>query len=371
MIAIISSMLGCSAILKKRSRFIYIILFIFLWSIMAFTYGNADEDIYISRYQYPEIWENQTEFLYMMIIKFSLFLGLSYQSFKSLIVLVQLCLISSTILKFSKCPNIVILLYSIFPFVVDVAQMRNALATSIMIFSLQFLMNTDKNNRLFLSKNEIKFIICIIIASFIHTASIIWLLLLIAKKCRIKTVISYTILCFITFSYIITPNVVVWLAEKFGATARIGAYASSEYIATRDLYFNSAIIRVIFFATTIILIYSYILYVNKAKENRELLILGLKCNIIILCILPVIINYTPEVYRMQVGLSLLNYIIITNCLNIKYESSGKIVLKNMKISLYLIIISIINLYFLVLGNDNFYTVFMPIFKNNCILDIFR
>lgn len=373
MIALFSPIFGYLNIWKKNSKLIYIISFIFLWIIMAFTYGNADENVYLSRYNNPEIWESETELLYMLLIKLSLFLGLSFQSFKVIITFIQLCLVSSTILKFGKCRNIVFLLYFIFPFVVDVAQMRNALATSVMIFSLQFLLkeSLEKKKIGYLSKDEIIFIICIIIASFIHTASIIWLLLLIAKKCKIKTIVAFTSIFCVTFSFFITPKLVIGLADKFGATSRIGAYVSVAYSATRELYFKSAMIRVLFTAASVIILYAYLIHKKKNIANKEQLVFGFKCNIIILCILPIIINYTTEVYRMQVGLSILNYIIFTNFLDTKYDGSTIVSLKNIRLLSYLIVISIINLYFLVLGNDNLYTVFLPVFQNNALIDLIK
>lgn len=371
MVMIFSFIIGFLDICKKKSKIVFTLTFVFLWIIMSFTYGNADESVYISRYVNPEAWVDQTEFLYMMIIKISLFLGISFQMFKVIVVLIQLLLMSNTILKYAKFPNLILLLYFIFPFTIDVAQMRNALATSIFIFSLQFLLKKETHNmnkKKFITRNDIFYIIGIIIASLIHTASIAWLLLLIGKKLDLKKVVIFTFGFNVLFSFIIKPSFIVFIASKFGATLRIGAYTSSAYETTRNLYYMSTMFRVTVYAAIIIAICVALLK-NNRKNNDDIYLL-LKMQIVILCIYTIIINYTNEIYRMQVGLSMISYIIITNCLNPTYEGKRKTSLYNLFICSSLCIFAVINLYLLVLGNENINSVFYPVFENNAFFDFF-
>lgn len=68
MIVLLFILLAVTNILMKDSKLIFFLTLIFMWILMAFTYGNADENIYFSRYTEPYLWNNQTEFLYAVII---------------------------------------------------------------------------------------------------------------------------------------------------------------------------------------------------------------------------------------------------------------------------------------------------------------
>lgn len=370
MIVLLFILLAVTNILMKDSKLIFFLTLIFMWILMAFTYGNADENIYFSRYTEPYLWNNQTEFLYAVIIRVFNLLHFNFYQFKACMALIQLLLISMTVRKFSKLPGFVLLMYSIFPFTMDIAQMRNALATSIMIFSIKYLMNEENQLEIEnkLTKNDFIFIVCILVATFIHTASFIWIVLLFAKKVTFKTTVIATMLFFVLFSFIITPTNVVWLADIFGATTRMAAYVSNAYQLTKESHLFAAIIRVSIYMI-FVTIFLYITKFNNANYiPKNQLYFMKKINVMILCIVPFMIHYTTEVYRMQAGLSIVNYIVMTNCINSKLEYKMRTSKWNLFVTLFVIMFAFTNLYLLILRNENFNTVFKPVFQNNLIFD---
>ena len=53
----ITILLFLMSIFSKKNKVLYIVLFIWMWILMAFTTGIADEqEVYMSRYASPELW---------------------------------------------------------------------------------------------------------------------------------------------------------------------------------------------------------------------------------------------------------------------------------------------------------------------------
>ncbi|HEL1563400.1 TPA: EpsG family protein [Streptococcus suis] len=361
------------SMIDNKSRYVYSYLILLLWFISSFTYGNADETIYISRYTNIEAWKRNTELLYYCLIKFANSIKLSYVQFKMLTSTIELTLISSTVLKYSKRPNLVILFYFVFPFLISVAQMRNALATSIFIYSLRFLIEDLHREsfimKKFLTTNELKYIIGIVIAAFVHTSALFWLLLLIPLKFNEKIVTISTIIisCSVAFLNPTTLNKILLL---FGTSTRMSAYTSEAYAETRSLLLNGALFRTFLFA---MIVFIFILYLRSFGELSDEVYFLLKVNTILLTVLPIIYFYTPEMYRAQVDTSLLFYIVAFNTLSDKKNNGLKkitISLKDFIVFFILIFFAVSSLYLLIL-RGNYETVFYPIFHNNSLFDIFR
>ena len=374
MLIFITGLLCFMAFLKPRSKYLYVIIIFFLWLCMAGTYGNADEDIYMSRYNNPNLWVSNTEFLYNSIMAFFRNIGCSYELYKAIITLIQLLLISSTIKRYSIYPNLVLISYFWFPFLLDIAQMRNALATAIMIFGIQFLINDIESNNCDkkITKNEIKYIICITMATLVHTATVGWILLLLAKRWKTKTVILFTV----TFNIIVMICNSNWLLNvltKINVNSRITAYLSIEYQNSEWRHYGTALLIVFLTFTFSMTIYYYLKHINIKEELVTInVVLWKKINIILLCVVSIIIRYTGEVYRIQVGLSLINYMIITNCcsrfLGVK-NNEIKLTKRDCTILGILVLYVAISVWVLEVRYGVNETIFIPVFKNNRFIDM--
>ena len=145
-IGVVSLLMIIGNIVIKKNKCAYGLLFIWMWIIMAFTYNIADEGIYLSRYNNLELWDTQTEYVYEFIIRVCRSIGLNFYQFKAFITLVQLLLVFHTIQKIGTYPNLIAALYFVYPFAMNVAQMRSALATAVFIFGFRYLID-DKEKK--------------------------------------------------------------------------------------------------------------------------------------------------------------------------------------------------------------------------------
>lgn len=369
MITIVFSVLLLgSGLIVKRSRTLYILSILFLWVLMTFTYGNADEGVYLSRYTTPELWANNTEYLFSFLIDVCRKLGLNFFAFKGVTAAIEITLVGKTVWKLSKYPNVVLLFYFLSSFAYNVTQIRFALASSVFIYSIQYLFKdntTYKSN--FFSSNELKYIVGVIIAAFIHTSAVIWLVLLIAKKCNIKTTVIFTIIFNILIIFNISPSFISDFLQGFGAEGRMTAYLSSAYQNSSFRTFGQ--LKLVLFAAILeIIICAYILKNKNYFENINQIDLIFKMDIIILIIIGFIVKYTPEVYRLQESLFLINYIILMNAIPsdsfLKVKTKIPIFIIENFILILLIGLSYLELY----SSSNFFSVWKPLFSNNLLFN---
>lgn len=373
-VAIVSFALILLSITFKRSKSLFTILFLWMWIIMAFTTDIADEkEVYMSRYMSPELWANSSELLYSEIISVSNKFGLSFYAFKATITFIQLLLIFCTINKFSKFPNLVACLFMLYPFPLNVAQMRNALATSIFVFSMRYLIGDDletKVKRFKLTKNDVKYIVSILVASMVHSASLIWLVLLFAKKFNLKKNIIITL--FVNaFMTLFPPAYAAKILGFFGAGGRMAAYLSTDYQNSSWRHYGGALLNVTFTAVILIFICLYILNKKDKFTNTKQVSFLLKADIAILCIYGLILKYTGEVYRLQEGMTVLNLVLITNSFEPQFFEKKHMGLSTAKV-FGILVLFVIGIFYIAIGTYLIPTIIEPILNNNMLInEIFR
>lgn len=374
MIAIIAIVLIIINIIFPKTKLTYYPLLVFMWLIMAFTYHIADESVYLNRYNSPYLWNGQSELLFSLSVAIFRKVGFDYVQYKAIMSVGILLLISLTIRKYAKYPNIVLVLYFLCPFALNVAQLRNALATAVFIFGSRYLFEEDetevKIKRLQLTANDLRYIAAIIIATMFHTAAFIWIVLLIAKKFSLKINVIIAVVANVLLIFVLTPQNIIRFIPKVGAVSRMTSYLTPEY-ANSEWRHYSQIIWVLFVGV-ITISFSYFRLKKTSKESKEYNRLQclLKSNIIILFIIGIMLMYTQEVYRLQEGMSVINYLLITNCINEKSFSFRKISIKNIKVLFTSFIYSLGMMYFEII-HYLIQLILRPILNNNCFFDLFK
>lgn len=345
---------------KKRSKIVLFISLMLLWVLYAFSSGNADEITNKARFYMSSNFIGMTEPGYALIMRAFNSIGVSFEFYKMIIAAFELLLISSTVVKFTKNYNFVFGLYLIFPFCMDVVQMRETLALSIVVFSLRFLfIHSNKKY----DKNNTYFVLCIILASMFHSSSLIYMFLLIAKKFDVKQVIGLSLGIALAGLILITPTTITLIGKIINMSGKVtGLLFKLDAVSWRVT--RMTLFRIFVYFLLFLLLY----YLIKSKSaldggNKKKLDFALKCNIVILIIIP-LIKYSVDFYRCQISLSILNYICFADTLS--SEKKGKINMRNALIIIACVIVSIVNLYFLVINNNNINTVFYPLFKNNLL-----
>lgn len=362
----------CSAMVKKKSQIVTILLAVLVWIMFGWSSGNADYEIHLSRFVNYSRASAFTELLYTQLMRLFNSLGLDYAHF--LIVISALFAIGLFYLakKWSYAPAFVLGMYFIFPACIDVVQVRYSLAGIVNLFALYFLLNTDEKKirgRFF--KNEIIFCALVIVASLLHVSSIVFLLFVVVRRFDIKKTILYTAIV----SFILAAGKIGVIQSIIGklpgmsekmARVLMGAEA---YVALDE---RKAIIRILFFASAFIIL---LLMTRRRIRKKEEIDIKLdewianvmKINIVALTLIP-LVTYTVDFYRIQQSLCILNYCALSwYFYPLKSGRALTASKKNVIFSILVIIVCIINLYLLVLRSTNINTVFFPYFDNNTLL----
>lgn len=199
-------------------------MFLLMWLVDAF-YVQMSSSHYSDYIEYYDVYnglkENYFEFGYYYLGLMAKSLGCDFFLFRMIIVTLTLLLLHNSILKYSKEPGWVTLIYMIHPFLLQCIQIRNAFAVAIIIFSLRFL---DREN-----KNILKFIVLMVCAVSIHISSLLYLIILCCVFFEYKFIVKISISILLTLEIILyfLKNQIVYFMASLLKTQKITYYLSS------------------------------------------------------------------------------------------------------------------------------------------------
>lgn len=298
------SLVVMSAFFRREKAFSYIIVF-FLFLLAANNIYTPDRDAY--RIYYHTInhvsFSNVTEIGFQGIIIVSKFFNLSLVGFFHVYYSVTFILFLLILRNISNCPAFVSGLYLLFPYVLDVDQMRSLLGYLIVLFCLSF--QIKKN------KFDLKwYILACIIASLFQQSSLIFLIYCLCIL-DTKQIIKFT--GALAALLLIGRNLILFVSSKIPTlnSSRIERYLSSENNKS-NLY-----IYILFFVGLICFTIYIIRKFNNMidDKNAELF---LKLNIISLALVTLILA-SPHFERLLRPIVLLDYIYLTNHLSKKFH----------------------------------------------------
>lgn len=162
--------------LNPKSKAIVVLAFIVTWVAIAGNYDNADYDQYLIRYDRG--LDVFVDIGFSSLCYFFNKLGYDYQTFKGVISFICLIFVFRTISKFCKDVTLGVAIFLIFPFIIDITQFRNFVAYSIVFLGMPGLFEDGK-------KGVIIFLICVVLASTIHSSSVFYAFFVLSKY-RIK-----------------------------------------------------------------------------------------------------------------------------------------------------------------------------------------
>jgi hypothetical protein len=181
---------------KKHSNYVYYITFIFLWILIAGNTVNPDLISYNNIYYGDNL---SIEYGFVLLTSIGRYFNLKYETFVFIISFLSLVLVFYSIKLYTKNINFVIAFYMIYPFVIETVQFRNLIASSVLIFSLKYLLRDG-------FKNKIKYLILILIAGSLHQLFYLYIIFLLIKLKNKKKVIISLIIVVIVISLIIFLN---------------------------------------------------------------------------------------------------------------------------------------------------------------------
>ncbi|WP_284036359.1 EpsG family protein [Neobacillus sp. 114] len=302
-------------VLVKNSKVLLYVSFLFLLLLFGGNTDNPDRLGYLNNYislsKGKPLYD--FEFGFQLLNKLGLSLGLSYNILQFTIATIGLLLIVNTIKYYRANISFVFILYLIYPFFIDVVQIRNFLAMSFIIYGSRFIISTQKN--------YLKYTIFVLLASAFHVTSLFYLFgLLTALKDNKKTM--YTIIIASILSVFFIP-IILQILNGFIPSEKITAYFFTE-----TSLFTKCMVLVYFLTSILLVLISRNIILNSNNENicdqnnklSKTLInvidpnAILKLNIICLLTLYFVMN-NLDFIRLYRNIFVINYLLFAVALN--------------------------------------------------------
>ena len=358
-------------LVKPKSRISFGILAGYLWFLFGWSYGNADWMIYVNRYNNYESLSSHTEWLFTFCQKVGHLIHLDYRMYLILVSGICLCLIYKTILDLSQRPAMVLALYAVFCFPIDVTQVRFFMAFAIAVFGFRYMFAYIQSRQ---RKDLVKWCLCVFFASGIHMAIVVVLLYLIPILWgnRIAAIVM------------LVTNILLITLSTFQARifALIGYFLGSEkesLVMSKATQYNLNTIKFVWFKTLFIFVGFLVCYwlitylwsvkkIDTSYQNKGVLadvILGV--NFITMIVIG-LITVTTDFYRVQQVTVFLNYIFYSCSMYPAPKSRMATNKLNFVLTSIMLLFAVGALYNLVLRTTNYETVFIPLFYNNVLFN---
>lgn len=334
-----------------------LVLFVSLLILAVFfggIYNQADDFYY--RFSYQQLAKQGASYtggidigwLYFQLLLINL--GVSFEGFRFVIGIVGIALIGQTIMKLSQQFNFVIILYFIFPFILDVIQIRNFLGSALLIYSFQFLVKDQK----------FKSLIFILLASSIHSLIILFIPFIFLYHFSLRKTF--------TFGAVATP-ILIMLTSTLFFQSILKIFADDSVLNKISGYLNKAGSGFLFLwsmqLTFVLLIYgiyrSFKLKFPQKASILNFIELVLKLNIFTIIISFPLIIFDGNFTRMFRDIMILNYIVISY--SFMLDKSDRL-----KYIIFGCLLVIWYFYGSVSYGTNTQTVLIPFFENNFYLE---
>ncbi|NQX45868.1 EpsG family protein [Paenibacillus tritici] len=328
-------------VLRKKGKLVKLILSVIMISFMSFLFiggfTNADYLNYYTAYQNQYAPTFEIGFRFLMKICFAF--GLSYDSFLLFIFIIG---ISLRILFIKNVANInyVLALFLIYPFIIEIVQVRTFLAMSIVIFSMNYLL-FDKRG------NVLKYIICISLACTIHSLSVFLFPIIIIKFNRIRSLIKYIpVLTLVIIIFLIYNG--FSLSFMSGIFSKIDSERASLYVTGG--FSNTYILNFIYIIMNLLLAKWSINIINNSSEFNLKDDFKAELSKKIYYINIILFIYTPFYllsglfFRIPRSFYIINYVLFYIASERLTKKTQNYYLYNAIIILYLIIVFILEFY---------------------------
>jgi len=377
----LSSILIFIGSIKKSSKIVSALLLILMWVLYGWNTGNADYMSYNIGYYYNAVsninWSKEVGF--QLLCKLFYKFGLQYNQFLVIISIIGLVLITSTVRRYTKNVAFILAIYFIFPFMLDVVQVKNFMAMAIVVFALRFLIEKKK-------WGKVKYIILVMFASTLHYVALFYFLFLLTEVRNAKRLIYFSLAAAsigVVISYtdlipqivaVITPNAEVY--SWFTARMNLGII----------------IILLVYAGTLFLVYYAYkriknaeIQYSEKnivnagkgdlkksfikpnheayrvANINMSFVNFVYKMNIIFLLALPLYV-FNMTFFRINRNMSIINYILFSIFLfNVKYDRREKLLFGSL-VFFYVVVMAA---FYIII--PHYYSVFSAVLQNNSLI----
>jgi len=249
-----------NALLKKHSKFLLLLMIALLWGLMGANTQNPD--IYAYQISYADTRLGSLEVGYWALKRLFFSFGFEYAAFRMIISALGILLIHHTVKRLTDNCSAFYLFYFIYPFMMDVVQIRNFLAMAIFIFAVPYLMSDRK-------RDILKYLLLIIIAASVQTMAIFYLPLLVFIRMKKSVLFKILLIEGIIFLILISLNRSVLNSFSQILINTIGSYDDRIAIfAYRQTNLGFLLFWFMQFAN-FLLIYWANRYYEPAKNNQS------------------------------------------------------------------------------------------------------
>lgn len=329
---------------RNNIKPIALMLIFLMWILFALNYYNVDYHNYKAAYESigNGISSDYFEIGFLLLIRFFNLLNFSYQGFLIVIATVTLFIFYKGISYITKNTAIVLLLFFIYPFILDIVQYRNFLGFAICLYGLHYILKEEVNK-----EDIIKYILLVLLAMQIHKSMIIYLFLLILLIKNNKTIISLSIILFIGILFFVYfNNIFLYVLRLVGLESFIRYEVDYNYST--------------FIQFSLLYVFYLILGIIKYKNNYNSKLF--RFLIVSIIFLPFIIlnGNSSRFFR--------NILVVIYC--VFFQNSFSIYRKAKSIDIIIMILVIIApiavFYVQLMNGFYFYDVVLPIFKSNLL-----
>lgn len=298
----------------KRSRFVALMLFFFMWLLFGWNYMNGDYLGYENMFAYNEfeISLKGYEAGFKSLMMFFLLKGYNFQSFFIAISAVILLLLYFFIIKTSKYPAFISSVFFVFYFPLDYVILRNFLAFVLILQGFVLVFKNKKYSKFF-------FALIVALACTMHISSVFYFFFLFAFQ---EFKIDYKkIVLLVIFGLIIYIPLKVHIFNYFLADV---SEKNEVYSNSFHLFIFLSIVQIINF-----LFMKYVIKLDTShfqiKQNISSIYIY---NINLILVLLIVFYFDMAIFvRVFRNMSLLNIIYTTNLiLSVKDCKAKKIVL---------------------------------------------
>lgn len=251
----------------NKSKLVTIMFLAYFWILMGLNTNSPD---YLS-YERYYLYTNQVnvEWGFALLCNLMRNMGLTYFQFRMVFAAFYSILTVATAKRLTSHVNYVLAMFLLLPFIINVSGIRYALAAMIVCYGIPYLMPDYKHGNL-------KYIICVVIASSIHVSSLFFLVYLFAKKKY--RIFQYCLIVIVVFigGLLINTSILTNLVIKYFPYPRLLKWLSATNTEIGHLNTTGFILNVVFviaFPILISILTKHLIKSSKVKliyDIREL-----------------------------------------------------------------------------------------------------
>ena len=339
----------------------------FLWLLYAFSSGNADFGIHLTKFENYRDFSSQTELIYSALMWLFNSLGLNYRGFLIFDSLFVCAAYYYFVKRNTNYSNFVLALYFIYPFCMDVTMVRYTLAFSVVLYGLESLWKKDSVR---------KFIVCVVVAFLIHSSMVLMLLLLLPYYFNNGTIKRVTL--FGVLGLLVGGSALKRFFEIVSGISlfNIGTKSSIVLKSSMIKYDSDVWLRYGFkFLLLACIMFFVFSQISKFIKNIssvldrddivkvKMIEFAMRLNIASLLVIPLIM-FSADVFRFQLSISIVFYVAVANYLELKRKF--KPTRNNMFVLWCVVVYALLGLYMWVLNGPNIDSVWKPLFNNNVL-----